>query len=266
MSDLIFEKLTAVKLSDEVNELVYPLLKYFQITYFGYIKVYEDNSHVMASNNYEWGECFYKNFFHQGVYHKPLDSYESGYSLWSQQADQSITHVMRTDFNIDHGITIVRKEAEFCEFFIFATRPENHGIVNWYINNLNLLEAFVLSFKENGSKIIQSIEKDRFLLPGCVSSGHNDELQVFSSDFTHKAQFLQEIKSKQNNMQDHSIITQREWSCIKLIIQGYSAKEAAQSLKLSFRTVEGYLNNIKNKLGVRNTAEMIAKLFQMKFL
>lgn len=58
-------------------------------------------------------------------------------------------------------------------------------------------------------------------------------------------------------------ISVREMDCLKHILEGRTAKSTAKILGLSHRTVEQYLNNIKNKIGVKYKNELIekAKLF-----
>lgn len=56
-----------------------------------------------------------------------------------------------------------------------------------------------------------------------------------------------------------TIFSKREMECIQLTIQGKKAKEIAAILKLSSRTIENYLENIKTKLGVTSKLELIAR-------
>jgi DNA-binding CsgD family transcriptional regulator len=52
----------------------------------------------------------------------------------------------------------------------------------------------------------------------------------------------------------------RETQCIELLLQGKSPKEIGKMLNLSYRTIEHYIANIKDKLEVRTKAELIAKV------
>ena len=52
-------------------------------------------------------------------------------------------------------------------------------------------------------------------------------------------------------------LTPREIEIIQYLCDGKSAKEVADKLSLSFRTIETHRNNILRKLGFNNTAEMI---------
>jgi DNA-binding CsgD family transcriptional regulator len=53
------------------------------------------------------------------------------------------------------------------------------------------------------------------------------------------------------------IFTKREIECLQCLIDGMSAKETGNSLFLSPRTVETYLNNIKEKMQCRTKRRLV---------
>lgn len=55
-------------------------------------------------------------------------------------------------------------------------------------------------------------------------------------------------------------LTPRERDCLEYLLVGKSAKETAQVLKLSFRTVETHLENLRIKTTCRTKIELIAKI------
>lgn len=63
-----------------------------------------------------------------------------------------------------------------------------------------------------------------------------------------------------------TLLSNRERECLKLLIQGKTAKETALILSLSYRTIEAYFENIKNKLDCSSkrdlliTAQILEKL------
>ncbi|STY29498.1 transcriptional regulator LuxR [Legionella wadsworthii] len=61
---------------------------------------------------------------------------------------------------------------------------------------------------------------------------------------------------------DNIYLSKRELECLKLALRGKSSKQTAAELKISSRTVEEYLNNIKLKLGVFSKAELIDKTLE----
>jgi DNA-binding CsgD family transcriptional regulator len=66
-------------------------------------------------------------------------------------------------------------------------------------------------------------------------------------------------KIHENNPVSQPIqLSPREISCIHYLLKGKTAKEIANHLNLSYRTIEYYLENIRNKTGCRNKYELIA--------
>lgn len=55
----------------------------------------------------------------------------------------------------------------------------------------------------------------------------------------------------------------RELECLRHTIRGKTAKQVAVEMKISRRTVEEHLNNIKIKMGVFSKAELIEKGFEL---
>lgn len=63
----------------------------------------------------------------------------------------------------------------------------------------------------------------------------------------------------------NTYITKREWDCLALLVYGKTAKQIARILNISSRTVECYLNNVKNKLNVSCKADLIEKVLPYFF-
>lgn len=57
-------------------------------------------------------------------------------------------------------------------------------------------------------------------------------------------------------------LTEREKQCLNYLIEGRSAKETAYYLKISTRTVETYLNNLRQKTNCRTKIKLIGTLQQ----
>jgi DNA-binding CsgD family transcriptional regulator len=55
----------------------------------------------------------------------------------------------------------------------------------------------------------------------------------------------------------HELLTARERAVLAQIVRGASAKEAARSLDISPRTIEFHRNNIVQKLGAKNVADLV---------
>lgn len=62
---------------------------------------------------------------------------------------------------------------------------------------------------------------------------------------------------KSKKSQESCELTEREKEVVQYLCDGYSAKETAEKMHLSYRTVETHRSNILRKLGFSNAAELI---------
>jgi two-component system response regulator NreC len=53
------------------------------------------------------------------------------------------------------------------------------------------------------------------------------------------------------------VLTPRETDVLKLIVQGYTNRQIGEELNISIRTVEGYRNNLSEKLGLHSRVELV---------
>jgi len=56
------------------------------------------------------------------------------------------------------------------------------------------------------------------------------------------------------------MITPKEKEILQLIAEGFSSKQIAERLSISFYTVQTHRKNMLAKMGVKNTPELIVKM------
>lgn len=64
----------------------------------------------------------------------------------------------------------------------------------------------------------------------------------------------------------NTYFTKREAQCMVLLLKGKTIARVANSLKLSPRTVEYYIKNMKSKLGCRTKFELIDLVYDSDFI
>jgi DNA-binding CsgD family transcriptional regulator len=254
-------KLNISKSCEDIRDIARPLRQNLNIKHFGYVKIFSDGSHLTLGTNVDWHECFYSNFFQNGAYHKTLDAYVSGFHLWSQLSDQSTVQIMREQFDMDHGIALVDKTENHCEIFSFGTGKDNPNIVNWYLNNLDLLKMFAVFFKEKASSIIELSNKtDRLIFPKCSDTDSDNKiLSTYEISNSSIKNFINEISKHKTTFTSWLILSlsQQEFICCSWASEGLTIKQIGKILEISPRTVETYLNNSKKKFSVKNLKQLI---------
>ncbi len=250
------DKSICLNSGSNMREIAKPLEKFFNINYFGYVKSYQDDTHYSISTSPEWISCLYKNYHKNGVVNKKINCYKNSYDLWVQYSDQVTKQVMKNDFGFANGINIVKKHKDYCEFFGFATSPDNLSMSDWYLNNIDILENFILYFKDQAKELLLAADSDRILFPKNLQATHDD---IYITPDTNEAnkKFLDEIKIRKKT---NYFLTQKEQECIRHLIKGCTMKEIAIFMNISPRTVETHLINIKNKTNSKTMAEIAAKL------
>lgn len=155
--------------------------------------------------------------------------------------------IQKNQFNIGHGIDLIRKFKDRCEIYYFASTPDNGKIENFYLNNLNLLDSFILNFRENATELLQKSYQNRIY---CRSG--DDTTVVSSPEWQERYLKHQQLFKPQ--------FTKRELDCAYLVKQGFKTKEIASKLGLSPRTVEKYLIHLRDKTHSKNINQLIINL------
>ena len=108
---------------------------------------------------------------------------------------------------------------------------------------------------------------------GCYTTAtmiSNDFMRNFSAFYCSSVQYYEKADHQKslyiNNTQDQYHLTQREQECLFLTLYGKPGKDIAKLLKISQKTVETHLANIRRKLEVYNRSQLIEKSIQLGYL
>ncbi len=115
------------------------------------------------------------------------------------------------------------------QYFFEALRAGASGYVLKSVADRDLLEA-----------VRAAMRGEPFLYPGAITA--------LIRDYLHRA--------RQGEKLPESILTPREEEIIKLIAEGNSAKEIAEALVISVKTVDRHRANILQKLGMRDRIDL----------
>jgi DNA-binding NarL/FixJ family response regulator len=68
------------------------------------------------------------------------------------------------------------------------------------------------------------------------------------------------------NAHKQIILTGREQELLRLIVDGLSNEEIAESMNLGYETIKSYRKNLILKLGVHNTAQLVRMAIEQKLV
>lgn len=253
MNGISLEKHFALTSSKLVQEICNPLLNSIGITYFNYIKIYNhDSSRELLTNNPDWIAHFYKNALYSSVGAIDIEHLlPKGYFLWSEMDTKDPIYLQGRDlFNIDNGISFVIKRDDVTYLYIFGSSREKHEINSFYTANIDILQRFIHYFTDVAQDIINESKNHRIFLPAQPIIDTNRVSNITASDNLRK-QFFENTKISRYyllNESDQLYLTSKQAECARLFTNGLSSKKIGTKIGISYRTVEGYLLDIRQKV------------------
>lgn len=247
--------------ASSVEEICHDPLRSISVTYFNYIKIYNDGSRELLTNNAPWIDHFYRNSLYKTVGVIDIEYLlPKGYFLWSElKSDDPAYSQGKESFNIDNGISFVAKTNESTTLYIFASTKNNEVINNFYVRNIDLFKRFILYFRDKAHAILKKASANKIFLPE-KQIITNRKLNIIDISENTRQEFINKTSIEKFfilNKEGNLYLTKREAECIAHMIDGSTAKQIAKILGISFRTVESHLNIIKKKLQCSTKEDLI---------
>lgn len=238
------------KLSDTIRPLIKPLSNSLGIHDFTYFSVSEEGlTKALSSNPVRMEEYLYQSLFLDNPFLRHPDLSNEG--VFCTKCHES---------EDNYSITFIRKEDAILQGYSFLF-PLNGSSFLLPMKEIPLLDRYCNFFEQNARRQIFEIEAvdirpffgDLFYPKAQRKSLSEDE----------RREFLAQLRINLPKL------STREKECLSLYRKGETAQSIAQNLDLSSRTVESYLENIKNKLSCMTRKELIQKaneLFEIGLL
>lgn len=229
-----------------------PLFENLGLTHFIYIQLLE-NGRLYLCNDIHWIERYLENEFFKDLKHEQqaiiLQS-KPRYAFWNAYKSDNVFSSIY-DFGVWNGLIVYQGN----EIFSFGAKKENTEIFNLYINNLRLIEHFILYFKNKMSDIIcPTYYKDSIIVSNhrklIIPSEQPEEKYHTFMNQTALTKYLW------NNNPNVSL-SKKQAKCLFYLSNGRSAKEVGNLLQVSSRTVEKYIEIMKHKLDCGSTSKLI---------
>lgn len=246
--DGIVKKHVSYTKSHDIYEICKPLFNKFGINFFSYVRLYGDGSALVLISDGEWHRCAFKNKY---VTTGPMLG-RSGIQLWDNYSSTKVKEVLN-EVNLNNGIMIYnKKNEEYVEFFELASSIKGASVVEFYFNNMDLLEKFLIYFKNKADKLIKEADKNRIIVPSEMLFSTVEE--VTYEDFLYSIN-TKKIKFEVNTQ--NIIFSRREYDCLVLAAKGKTMKEIGGILNISHRTVNTHLDSAKEKTNCHSKAKLI---------
>ena len=241
---------------NDVQQICNPLFKYFNTTYFNFVRRYTDGSESCLTTDSNWTEFFYTNRLYQKVL---SDRYARSPSMihrvkhipWTQFSNSPVRLAQSKHFNTGIGSTIIFTRSNYADFFHFGTRNENCEMEERYANFPEALIQFAHYFYDRGRKLIDnaSTKENRLVLPD--RTVHKYETTPKDNSFDLE-KFITEAKPKKfmlyTERAKEIFLSQSEVSCLSMLTSAKTASEMGEVSFRSRRTIEKHIENVKTKL------------------
>lgn len=268
------------------------------IKWFGYIKIFQDGSYLLAAPSHK--ELLRQYCLHikcQGI--SPTIEIESSpvglshYSMFSSdiavpnKEDDAILHLFYS-FGLWPIFVIYKNRLDFIEVYCFAMDKGDNCSMGFYLNNLSILEHFCCYFNDRAKDIIDCSDKRKLGLFDQKFNLLNKEnkklfdcqIEEFLKKTSLQKRGLSIIEDKIFPLGEEgkrhkpeyytrgisgkdflSPLTHRQKECLFLLTRGKTAKQIGQTLRISHRTVETHIVSLKNKMHCTTKDQLIEKVF-----
>lgn len=251
---------------DDVRRVCYALFKNSIISSFDYAHYYDAGNFFGLNTEPDFADDCYRNHliptmqelmaFHrlglQYTFLGPNTPLPPAASEMNRERYQNSIELAQGYQTRANRFYIVKRVSNAFKLYGFGTPIIDLSTVNFFMNSIQMLMRFIQYFELNMQQQILDLSKSE----KSEIYGYHDTIEI-DLDCYNLPKVLTSgfIVSHQNDLPD---MTRRENQVLTMLSRGCSAKAIAYDLSLSQRTVEKHIENLKKKLNIRSSKELIA--------
>ena len=244
----------------KLKKICEPLSLAFGLDTFWYYTLSDKGELCYISNNPRVAEFFYANNLYKGhPYFKDPKLLKSGFFFAEKTTAADYVQTqgkMRDLVTMDQIFMVMNIDGGKAEGYGFAATQPVPDMTNAIINNLYAFKRFINYFHYEAEGALKQMKENSVDIATECGESFYMPSQYFDEFTFGKDQeaFLKRIDPIQFEMLKS--LSRREKECIKWLLKGLSAVQIGKKIHLSSRTVEFYIENVKNKLGCRTKQEL----------
>lgn len=241
------------EMSSHMQYICDDFLKAHDLSYFQYLRCYQDGSFNMLANDTRILSLF------QTVSDKPLiySSFQAGdqqkfayWFSWDEALPEAPVSLVREQFGLYHGVTWVRRQKNYYDMIAFAMSSPCEQATGFYINKLPQLERYIDQFDGQYAELLRGMEKTRLHLPGHIRDENHDKLCLVDG------------RLSIDTPTGVSYFTTQELNCLHMLSKGASHKDIAHQFAISTRTVETYFQRMKTRTQAYSLSQLLDIFWQ----
>jgi len=167
MSEVIFpENHICLTSSKHIEKISKPLFDNSQLFFFDFTRIFPDASFIQLTSNIAPTQYLMSNGYHFLPSIQFTGNRNTYHLTNNNDLLKSHTHILKEKFSLENYFLIIQKQSDYLDVFGFGSTPYLHQPINFYLNNLKMLEGFTLLFKEKAKEIINFSIRCRLVLTG----------------------------------------------------------------------------------------------------
>ena len=252
------------ELSNIIKSMAKPLKDHFQIDEFVYSFISKTGAYFSISNDPEPSEFYFLNhLFAKSLHIRHPDNYSNEFVL-SRFAPNvfnksSLEMEKRFGLSAENCLTIFKKEKGDAHSFLFNVKSNDSSICSVYLNNISLLNTFCEMFLKKWNRYQTRLENYYVNIAEEIGPQFFEisRMRNCNDSSEKKMAFLKSIDALPFDFVLSQPLSTQEMKCMEHLYVGKTIVDAAQEMNLSPRTVESYLEQVKNKFSCQNKNEAV---------
>ncbi|MBS0357826.1 MAG: response regulator transcription factor [Proteobacteria bacterium] len=247
--------------SAAVAKICKPLFASTDITYFCYLRRYKNGHFTFLPSEISFGSYLFEDgyYTHSWFAGASFDELKSGCTFWdiirqvSSDESNVISQKLSQSFKLSYGVEIIEKNREYCDFYSFSGNK-----ASIYFTRMNILYQFIYYFREKCRTLLLDAYAEKLQLYNqSVTLAFIPIINVGLDDAKNNEPLFDVNRYYLSGKYEGIFLTNREVEILEKLEEGKSIKCLAESLYISFRTFEHHVTNIKDKLQVSRTTEIL---------
>lgn len=242
--------------ADQMRKLSKEFCDLLAITMFGYVRIYHNGCISWLTSQPDQDRLLISSgaLNEEPLVDTPKAIREGHYLHFNNRpfpGSESFYRERAKHFQVDHGLIVVRHQKEYLETCCFSGLLSKRPLYNLFINEKVLFSSFMEHFVRQLDKKLLLLLEDGLTLadlkkPFKQSSEKNHSISIKERQALVRACGWTPLLK----------LSKRERECLALFTKGYTYQVIGNLLKLSDRTVEHYMESVKNKLGIETRSEL----------
>lgn len=227
-----------------------PLARAFGLDVFFYNAIEENGQFASICTHADAMGNFWENHrYHEMDYYVSPSRLKEGYFFLDYDGNyKKYMDSVSQAYPLYHPLLIIKKEGSKAHLFGFASKKPIPALPSLYLNGLAMLDSFIQHYLQTQKPL------DPMLDIANLRGQKNFYCKKYGEESlpkqTTSRSLLTQLGVPTLLIHSAQTLTDREKEVLNAYLDHKSAKENGQELGLSYRTIQSYIANIKNKLGV----------------